>query len=145
MKTRILAILALCCTVALVAHTQSASSADEAAARKPLEQYIEGHKTGKADVMRQAFHSTARLQWMDNGKYTVRPLEEWLAGFRGTPPADEAQRKRRIVSVQVFGDSGIGVIELDYPNVLIIDYMSLLKVDGEWKIVNKIFARKPKS
>ena len=141
MKSRILILcVALCAAFAVVAQ-----SGEEAAARKPLEQYIKGHQTGKADVMRAAFHSTARLQWMDNGKYTERPLEEWLSGFRGTPPPDEAQRKRRIVSVQVFGDSGVGVIELDYPNVLIYDYMSLLKVDGEWKIVNKIFARKSKA
>lgn len=144
MKLRTLSVFTVLCLAAFVAHTQS-STAEEAAARKPLEQYIKGHETGKADVMRAAFHPSARLQWMDNGQYTVRPLEDWLSGFRGTPATDEAQRKRRIVSVQVFGDSGIGVIELDYPNVLIIDYMSLLKVDGEWKIVNKIFARKPKA
>lgn len=136
---------ALALGLAAPAAGQSGAAAEQAAARKPLEQYIKGHQTGSADVMRQAFHPTARLQWMDNGKYTERPLEQWLSGFRGTPAQDEAQRKRRIVSVELFGDSGVGVIELDYPNMLIIDYMSLLKVDGEWKIVNKIFARKPKA
>jgi hypothetical protein len=30
-------------------------------------------------------------------------------------------------------------IELDYPTVRFIDYMSLLKIDGEWKIIAKIF------
>ena len=145
MKTRIVAILALCCLVAVGAYTQARNAAEEAAARKPLEQYIQGHVTGKADVMRQAFHPSARLQWMDNGKYVDRSLEDWLSGFRGTPANDEAQRKRRIVSVHVFGDSGFGVIELDYPTVLIIDYMALLKVNGEWKIVNKSFARQPKN
>lgn len=145
MKIRVLAILVLCFAVAIGALTQAGNAAEEAAARKPLEQYIRGHQTGDAAVMRAAFHPSARLQWMDNAKYTARPLEDWLAGFQGKPAADEAQRKRRIVSVQVFGDSGVGVIELDYPNVHIIDYMSLLKIDGEWKIVNKIFARKPKS
>jgi hypothetical protein len=30
-------------------------------------------------------------------------------------------------------------IVLDYPDALLTDYMSLLKIDGEWKIVNKIF------
>jgi hypothetical protein len=28
---------------------------------------------------------------------------------------------------------------LDYPDAVLTDYMSLLKIDGEWKIVNKIF------
>jgi hypothetical protein len=38
----------------------------------------------------------------------------------------------------------VGKIVLDYPNALITDYMSLLKIDGEWKIVNKIFTVQPK-
>ena len=27
----------------------------------------------------------------------------------------------------------------EYPGVTLTDYMSLIKVDGEWRIVNKIF------
>jgi hypothetical protein len=30
-------------------------------------------------------------------------------------------------------------ITLAYPSATLTDYMALLKVDGEWKIVNKIF------
>ena len=29
----------------------------------------------------------------------------------------------------------------EYPGVTLTDYMSLIKVDGEWRIVNKIFPR----
>jgi hypothetical protein len=32
-------------------------------------------------------------------------------------------------------------IELSYPTVHFVDYLSLLKVDGRWTIVNKIFHR----
>lgn len=145
MRARVLAILGMCLVVVLGAFTLAAQSAEEAAARKPLEQYIRGHQTGDAAVMRAAFHPSARLQWMRDGQYSSRPLEDWLSGFQGKPAADEAQRKRRIVSVDVFGQSGIGKIELDYPNALIVDYMSLLRVDGEWKIVNKIFHTQPKA
>jgi len=28
---------------------------------------------------------------------------------------------------------------LDYPAVKFTDYMTLLKIDGEWKIINKTF------
>lgn len=29
------------------------------------------------------------------------------------------------------------VVELDYPNALLTDYFTLLKVDGKWMIMNK--------
>jgi hypothetical protein len=32
-------------------------------------------------------------------------------------------------------------VELERPDALLTDYMSLLKVDGRWQIVNKIFTR----
>ena len=34
-------------------------------------------------------------------------------------------------------------VELDYPGGGFIDYLSLLKIDGRWQIVNKIFHRRP--
>jgi putative lumazine-binding protein len=36
-------------------------------------------------------------------------------------------------------------IELDYPKVFLTDYLSMLKVDGEWKAVGKIFNARPKA
>jgi hypothetical protein len=33
----------------------------------------------------------------------------------------------------------VGKVVLDYPTVKFADYMSLLKINGEWKIVNKAF------
>jgi len=145
MKKLFFALVAVACGAALAVLAQSGDSGEVAAARKPLEQYIQGHATGKAEVMRLAFHPSARLQFMRNGQYTTRTLEEFLAGFSGAPAKDEAQRKRRIVSVDIFGESAMGKIELDYPDALIMDYMSLLKVDGEWKIVNKVFHVRPKT
>jgi hypothetical protein len=32
-------------------------------------------------------------------------------------------------------------VELRYPDVAFVDYLSLLKIDGRWQIVNKIFHR----
>ena len=57
----------------------------------------------------------------------------------GKPPADEAKRKRRIVSIDVAGDAAVAKVELDYPAVFFVDYLSLLRVDGEWKIAQKTY------
>ena len=122
----------------------STQSDDEAGVRKALEYYIRGHATGIADTMAKAFHPDAELKFMRNGQYTRRPLAEYLAGFNGRPAADEVMRKRRIVAIDIVGTAAVGKIELDYPNALLTDYMHLLKIDGEWKIVHKIFHSAPK-
>jgi hypothetical protein len=62
----------------------------------------------------------------------------------GKPAPDEDKRKRWIESVEVSGSAAVGKIILDYPTVKFVDYMTLLKIDGEWKIVNKSFYAEPK-
>ena len=125
--------------------SQSASvQADTAGARVPLENYIQGHATGNGDFMRKAFHTDAKIMAFRDGKMTNLTSEEFASRFNGKPAQDEAQRKRRIESVEITGNSGVGKIILEYPTVTYTDYMSLLKVGDEWKIVNKVFYAEPK-
>ena len=35
-------------------------------------------------------------------------------------------------------------VVLDYPTVTYVDFFALLKIDGEWKIVNKTFTSRTK-
>ena len=119
----------------------SSPTADEAAVRSTLEHYIQGHATGDAAHMRLAFHPAARLYWSSADTLATRTSEEYIARMPGKPAADEATgtRKRRIERVDVTGNAATGKIVLDYPDAYIVDYMSLLKTNGEWKIINKIF------
>ena len=128
-----------------VTATAAAQSADEEkAVRVPLEHYLQGHATGDGAHYRAAFHPDAKLFFIRDGKVTTRTSEEYIAGANGKPQADEAQRKRWIDSVDIAGNAGVAKIILDYPTARFVDYMSLLKVDGEWKIVNKTFYAEPK-
>jgi hypothetical protein len=44
----------------------------------------------------------------------------------------------------VVGDAAYAKLDLDYPKVRFTDYMTLLKVDGEWKIMSKVYNAEPK-
>jgi hypothetical protein len=117
---------------------QSAPSADEAGVRKAVEAYLQGHATGQGEHFRRGMHADMRFSGVREGKLFHRNLEEFAGGFPGKPAADEAKRKRRIVSIDVTGIAASAKVELDYPQVFFTDYFLLLKVDGEWKIMDKI-------
>ena len=91
--------------------------------------------------MRLAFNPAAHLYWSSADTLATRTVDEYIARMPGKPAADEASgtRKRRIELVDVTGNAAIGKIVLDYPDAYIVDYMSLLKTTGEWRIINKIF------
>jgi hypothetical protein len=122
-----------------------AESADIGAARIPLENYIKGHKTGQAEYMRKAFHTDGKLMSLRDGKFTTVDFEQFFGYFKGTPAKDEAMRKRRIESIKVTGNIAVGKVILDHPNVKFTDYMVLLKINDEWKIVNKAFFMEQKT
>ena len=126
-------------------HRSSPSQADAAAARVPLENYIQGHATGNGEFMRKAFHTEAKIMAFRDGKLTNLTAEEFASRFTGKAAPDEAQRKRTIENVEITGNAGVGKIVLDYPTVKYTDYMSLLKVGDEWKIVNKVFYAEAKA
>ena len=138
-------VVAVSLALGILTGTASAQVSDKDAARVPLENYIKGHATGDAEFMRKAFHTEGNLVFIRDGKVTTRSFADYIAGFTGKPAADEAQRKRTIEAVDVTGNAGVGKIVLDYPTTRIVDYMSLLKINGEWKIVNKIFYTEPKA
>ncbi len=123
----------------------AASEAEAAAARIPLENYINAHATGNPDYVRKAFFPEAKIMAFRDGKLLNLSVEEFASRFSGKPAADESQRKRRIDSLNITGNAGVARIVLDYPDTTLIDYMSLLKVNGEWKIVNKVFNAEPKA
>lgn len=112
--------------------------------RVPLENYLKGHATGDGEYFKKAFHTEGQLIFIRDGKYTTRSFAEYIAGASGKPAADEAKRKRRIASIEVVGNAAFAKIILDYPSAKFTDYMSLLKIDGEWKIVNKTFVAEPR-
>lgn len=121
-----------------------AQADEKAAVRVPLENYLKGHATGDGEFFRKAFHTEGNLIWIRDGKYTTRSFAEYIAGASGKPAADEAKRKRWIESVDIAGNAAVAKIILDYPTVMFVDYMSLLKINGEWKIINKSFYAEPK-
>ncbi len=119
--------------------TVAAQTSEKDAVRIPLENYLKGHATGDGEYMKKAFHTEGNLIFIRDGKFTTRSFADFIAGSSGKPAADENKRKRWIESVEVTGNAAVGKIILDYPAVRFVDYMSLLKIDGEWKIVSKVF------
>ena len=126
------------------AFAQTAAAEEEAGVRAALQHYLNGHATGDPEEFRKAFHPDALLTFVREGKITITPISEYIARASGKPPADEAKRVRRITSVEVVGNAAFGRIELDYPTVFFVDYMSLLKENGRWMIIAKSFHAEPK-
>ena len=112
--------------------------------REAIQYYFQAHATGNGEYLREAFHPVANLYFVRDSELAQYTLEEYIALFDGTPGSDEDQRIRSIDNIEISGNAAIATITLDYPNGIYTDYMSMLKIDGQWKIVNKTFYLDPR-
>lgn len=121
------------------AHVHAQKSADERAVRQVINIYFRGHATGIADTMRAAFLPSAHIEGIRNGAFTSWTVERYVGGFRGQPAPDEASRVRTIDDVDVSGTAAMVKATLKHGTTTFTDYFVLLKVDGQWKIANKVY------
>lgn len=140
-----------CVVATLISSAAAAAPVDveslDPAVRAPLDDYLEGHRTGSRAAFERAFHPEAELFGVrGDGQIHRETARAYVArAGGGRAAADEARRKRWIESVDVTGPTGTAVIVLDYPTVRYTDYMSLMKTDGRWVIVNKTFTAESKT
>lgn len=113
---------------------------DAEAIRTAVGHYFEGMMQADASHLRAAFHADARLVGVGrDGQAMVIPFERWAAGWEGREPRDPARHHNRIASLDISGNAAVAKTELVWPTVRYVDYLSLLEINGEWKIVNKIW------
>ena len=133
--------LTLACLILLFIVTSiSAQESDYAQVEKTVTYYLDGGTNNDFDTLKKAFHETATMKYIGGEGYTeVNALEFFGSRMKPGPKQD---RITRIVSIDIAGNAANAKLEIEYPTFTFIDYMNLLKIDGEWKIVSKIFYRK---
>ena len=129
--------LALAATSAGGAHAQDTD--DVRQIRDVVGVYFRGHAIANADTMRAAFLPTAHIEGVRNGTFTSWTVDQYVANFRGTPAADEASRTRVIDVVDHVGSAAMVKATLKHGATTFTDYFVLLKVDGQWRIANKVY------
>jgi hypothetical protein len=126
-------------TLAQDKQPTKSDSSEEMGVRVAIEHYFKGHATGDASHMRKAFLPTAHIEGIRDGKFTSWTLDKYCENFKGKPALDESTRKRKIDSIDVTGTAAVVKATLVHGPTTFTDYFVLLKVDGEWKIANKVY------
>lgn len=110
---------------------------------KALNSYLNGDMNKKYNVLEKSFHPNAMMKYVST-KYGYKEYNalEVFKGDDGKTP--EKNRKNKITFIDITGKAASAKLEITYPKITVIDYVSLLKIEGEWKIVSKVFSRKGK-
>jgi hypothetical protein len=127
----------------VLVSASSMQGTEDAGVRAAVNQYLQGHASGNGDEMRKAFLPTAHIEGIREGRFVSWTVDDYVSRFSGKPAADEASRKRTIDSVDVSGTAAMARATLVHGATTFVDYFVLLKVDGQWKIANKVYTSAP--
>ena len=136
---------ALLLIVSANAFGQTAKPGDEeAAVRRAVEGYLHGLKFNDVESLKKAFWPEAKLFFVKNdGKLGQLTQSQWYEGFAASAGKEE-KGELKITDVDITDNAASVKVEEDYPGSVYVDYLSLLKFDGEWRIVNKIYTSRRK-
>ena len=103
--------------------------------------YLDGGTNSDRAMVAKAFHPEAELKFVKDGKYQEISIADFLARIK---PGKKSDRITSIKYINITGHVASANVEIEYADFKFIDYFNLLKIEGEWKIVNKIFYRQEK-
>jgi len=110
---------------------------------KTVQHYIDGAKSGRGDDMKPAFHKDATVFGYFGADLLAGPIQQLFAWNDENGPATGLQA--RIASIDLVDTIATVRLELDnWTGYRFTDLLTLLNLDGDWKIMNKVFHLHPR-
>jgi len=124
----------------MTTSTQAVSEYDKIA--KTVQIYVEGGRSGRGADMKGAFHPDATIIGYVGPELFAGPIQKLFDWNDQNGPA--AGLQANLASVDITGTIATARLELDnWTGHKFTDMFTLLKIDGEWKIISKVFYLHP--
>ena len=103
--------------------------------------YVQGARDGDAAKLREAFHPDARMWGSLAGQRYDVPIGDMIAMLDGKPVDVDGSYKTEVTAIDQTDDiASATLVEHGFwGTVSFVDFFSLARIDGAWKIVNKTF------
>ena len=104
--------------------------------RMVLQKYLDGTSQGKPELVSEAFLPSLEVQYLGEGDRLMRRKgPDYISRIE---VGKLVPREGRIVSIDATDKSAMAKIEIVWNERLYTDYLLLLKVEGQWRVANKI-------
>lgn len=123
----------------LFCSTISYGQSDEQGILATVNDYLDGGTNGNVSQFKNAFVSDAIQRSIGRNGTVIGMSVESLSSK--ITPGKTMSRETSILSWSYAGIAGTAITETVYPSSKIIDLLNLLKINGEWKIVSRVYSR----
>ena len=107
-----------------------------------LADYFDGLHYCDVELLASVFHPKAIYATADETPLLHRTLEDYLSvvAVRQSPASRGETRREHIDDIQLAGDNtALARVRCSIGNRDFVDFLSLVRTDGQWRIIAKIF------
>jgi len=98
--------------------------------------YLDGTSLGKPALVNKAFLPTLEVQWINNkGVFSRRKANDYINNIE---KGISVPRYGHIVSMDITNNIAQVKVEIDWNKRRYTDYMLLIRLEGMWRISNKV-------
>ena len=107
-----------------------------------IQDYFDGIYEGNTEKLAHVFQKDGYLYGDIKGDAYLKHVSEYIEGVknRQSPKELDDAYHTEILGIEVLGKIAMAKLRLQMLGFNYYDYLSLAKIDGDWKIVNKVFA-----
>ena len=118
------------------------SATERQAIEQTVQLYVDGASKGDAAKLKDAFHDAAWMFGSVSGQRFDMPISRMIQEVTAHPLDSDGAYRSRLIAVEQQGDAAVATLEESgcWGNLSFVDFFSLARIDGAWKIVNKTFA-----
>ena len=122
--------------------TTESTATEAAAIEEAVQRYIDGASKGDPAKLKEAFHDEAWMFGSVGDQRYDMPISQMAEMVTSQPLDSDGSYTARITSVEQVGDAATARLEEAgcWGGLSFVDFFTLAKIDGTWKIVNKTFA-----
>lgn len=123
-----------------MATTEAAT--DREAIASVVQLYIDGASRGDTEKLKKGFHEEAWMFGSLGGQRFDVPITQMIEMAAAQPLDSDGSYIARITSIEQTGDVATATVEETgcWGSVSFVNFLALARIDGAWKIVNKVFA-----
>lgn len=104
--------------------------------------YVDSMNESNSEKVKQAFHTNAKVAGYLHGDFmemSVDDFSDFVASQQPSPKEKGENVIFEILSTEIEGATAIVKVRDKYLGITFLDTLSFIKIEGEWKLYNKLF------
>jgi hypothetical protein len=115
-------------------------SASPSQIEEVVQTYLKGYLGAESASVAAAFHPQTRLFSIDTEKLDVTEMPAWIDNLNSRRERKDIRKARAEISnIDITNDAAVAKVTLTFEKNKFTDYLSLLRIEGTWQIIGKIY------